>query len=84
MKEQESHPSPKKIFAVDYAGYIHIQTGEMYGDCDLLNIDTNALSETFAKNLVERWNTFKDKEAEIKHLNDVIEDLLNQMYNANK
>ena len=50
----------KKVFAVNYAGYIMIQKSEMYSEPCLLNEKDYPFAEQFGAELVRRYNIHDD------------------------
>jgi len=80
MKIAESYTNnpdvqPKKIFhVVEYAGFFHIQTEDVYGGLDILNADHVGYEN--AKNFAERIAALLNKENS--------ESLINPIFKPNK
>lgn len=75
-KELESHPCPKQIHVVDFAGYHEVMSEPFYEACNLLNESSNAMAETFARNLEHYYNNYQKVKAANTELTEALEQLM--------
>jgi len=78
-KELESHPRPKEIHVVDFAGYHEVMSEPFYEACNLLNEGSNAMAETFARNLEHRYNSYEALKAANAELIAALEQLAKEV-----